>query len=413
MHPSENISMALFNIRKNKMRSILTMTIIAFGIMALVGILTSIDTILYSMNDNFSSLGSNAFGVSRIYEKGKGRSHGNQRKTGKPINFQEAIRFKEQNDFAGAKTAISFKASRSSTVKYNKIKSNPTVGVKGIDENFYNISKREIVEGRNFSTNELNNGAPKAILGFGYGDLFFNDNITKSIGKVISIDNKRYEVIGVLKSQGSSMNSNADLDVLIPLKTAKKIYGYESSNYYVDVAVMDVKDMDDAISNAIGVMRNVRGLRTSQENDFQIKKSDGILSILKDMTFELRLAAIVIGLMTLVGAAIGLMNIMLQSVTDRTREIGIIKALGATKKDILLQFMTEAVVISILGGIMGIILGIFAGNIVTLLIGGAFLIPWGWITLGVVVCLIVGIISGWYPAFKAANLDPIESLRYE
>jgi putative ABC transport system permease protein len=176
---------------------------------------------------------------------------------------------------------------------------------------------------------------------------------------------------------------------------------------------MKTEDMEAAEAVTIGLFRNIRGLKASQENDFEIFKSDSFISILKENTVKFRFAAIAIGLITLLGAAIGLMNIMLVSVTERTREIGVRKAIGATRGNILLQFLTEAVVICQLGGVAGILLGILIGNIVTYLMGGSFLIPWAWMFLGITVCMIVGLVSGLYPALKASRLDPIEALRYE
>jgi putative ABC transport system permease protein len=193
----------------------------------------------------------------------------------------------------------------------------------------------------------------------------------------------------------------------------KAQYGTENTNYEVMVAVNDPLDMELAQSEATGLFRIVRGLRPGQDDDFEMLTSNSLVSILKDNTTNLRLATIAIGLMTLLGAAIGLMNIMLVSVTERTREIGIYKALGATRRSILTQFLTEAVVICLLGGAVGIVLGILVGNIVTPLLGGSFLIPWGWILLGLTLCVLVGVVSGFYPAMKAAQLDPIEALRYE
>ncbi|HNA41559.1 MAG TPA: FtsX-like permease family protein, partial [Saprospiraceae bacterium] len=208
-------------------------------------------------------------------------------------------------------------------------------------------------------------------------------------------------------------NFSGDRSVLIPFENARINFSSPNLNIPIIVKVLRPDAMQDAESAAIGLFRNIRMLKIKDENNFEIQKSDALVDELKDNTTKLRMSAVVIGMITLLGAAIGLMNIMLVSVTERTREIGIIKALGAKRSNIMFQFLTEAIIICQLGGMVGIILGILVGNIITLFMGGSFLIPWVWITLGVITCLIVGIASGMYPAIKASKLDPVEALRYE
>ncbi|MFZ4634426.1 MAG: ABC transporter permease [Saprospiraceae bacterium] len=409
---SEILAMALQNIRANLLRSVLTLLIIAFGIMALVGILTAIDAIAYSLTNNLAGLGANSFTVQRKWGEVQNNRGGRREKQGDALSFDQCMEFKERFNFP-ASVSVSFAGNNLSTVTYNEVKSNPNIVLMGIDENYLAIKGLDIEAGRNFSKMEIEDGQPKAVIGREMVKILFKDKPEKALDQIISVNNRRYRVIGVLKAKGSTMGSSEDRAVYAPLVDVKAQYGTENTDYEMIVAVKDALDMDLAQSEATGLFRVVRGLRPGQDNDFEMLTSNSLVSILKDNTTNLRLATIAIGLMTLLGAAIGLMNIMLVSVTERTREIGIYKALGATRRSILTQFLTEAVVICLMGGAVGIVLGILAGNIVTPLLGGSFLIPWGWIFLGLTLCVLVGVVSGFYPAMKAAQLDPIEALRYE
>lgn len=412
MKTRENINQAFRNVRSNLLRTLLTMMIIAFGIMALVGILTAIDSAIYSLNDNFSQLGSNSFTIAPRGQEMGTRRGGRQQKTGEPISYRQVMKFQELFDFP-AKIAIDIPATSSSTLKYKEEETNPTIQVLGINNAYLDIYGFDLEIGRSFSSTEQENAAQRLIIGKEVVDELFAGQASRALDQDILIGNVRFKVIGVFKSKGASLNQNSDKMVFIPFETARRIYGNASSNYGLGVAVLSSEELETGISEAIGIMRSIRGLKASQENDFEIGKSDSLISIIKDNTTKLRLAAIAIGLITLLGAAIGLMNIMLVSVTERTREVGVCKAIGATRDNIMMQFLMEAIVICQLGGILGIILGILIGNVVTLIMGGTFLIPWGWMILGISICFLVGIVSGLYPAVKAARLDPIEALRYE
>lgn len=407
----ENVNISLDSIRTHLLRSILTVLLISFGIMALVGILTSIDSIKYYLNENFASMGANTL---TIRNRGMMVHMGGQNsrpRNFRPITWREANDFKLQYDFP-AHTSIFTTATGAATLKYGSKKTNPNIPVIGSDENYLVTSGSEIGVGRNISAGEVISGAHVAVLGSGVVSKLF-DAGTDPLGRIVSIGPGKYQIVGVMKTKGSSMGFNPDNQVILPITNVRQAFARPNMSFSINIMVKDPMQLDAAMGEATGLFRVVRAGKLGEESSFDISKSDNLSQMLFSNLKYLRLAATIIGVITLLGAAIGLMNIMLVSVTERTQEIGIRMALGATRKTIRNQFLAEAIVIGQLGGIVGIILGILIGNVLSLLIGSSFIIPWVWIILGASLCFIVAIVSGYIPATKAANLDPVESLRYE
>lgn len=407
----ENIKVALHSIKSHMLRAALTMLIIAFGIMALVGILTAIDSIKGSITSNFARLGANSFTIRNREMRIQMGGQRGQSQVFRNISFIEAMEFKERLDFP-ASVSVSTYGTGSTVVRYLSNETNPNISVVGSDENYLITSGGELEEGRNFSANELQFGANVVILGSQVAGTLFTGE-SQPIGQFITVGKDRYQVIGILKEKGAAMGISDDMRCIIPLMAVRQNFSRPNMNYTISVSANEIQDMEPAIGEATSLFRVIRGLKANEENNFDIAKSDNIAQALLENLEVVTLAATFIGLITLMGASIGLMNIMLVSVTERTQEIGIRKALGANRKTIKQQFLAEAIVICQIGGILGIIMGILIGNIISMLIGNTFIIPWLWIGIGVGACLLVGLIAGYYPAAKAAGLDPIEALRYE
>lgn len=398
-------------IRSNKLRSVLTMSIIAIGIMALVGIFTAIDSLKATISDSFSALGANGFSIEtrqRVNINGKTVRNVNYSYS----SYDQAVEFKEEYKIPSS-ISLSINVSSNAMIKYQSKKTDPNVRVYGVDENTLKNRSMNIGSGRNFGSTEVESGRAVAIIGSDVNKVLFPD--MNAVGQQINIGGNSFEVIGLLESKGSGMGMgmNQDLQVFIPITTARARFEVGQNNVSISVVPDNPLMTETAKGEAEGVFRRVRNLKAMDESDFVIVGSDSLVEMLFENIAVVTLSATFIGLITLLGAAVGLMNIMLVSVGERTREIGTRKALGARPSSIRLQFLLESIIISQMGGLIGIVLGIIMGNVVTLMTDGPFYIPWLWMFGGVLICLGVGVASGYLPANKAAKMDPVEALRYE
>ncbi|MSP57520.1 MAG: FtsX-like permease family protein [Flavobacteriaceae bacterium] len=408
----ENVYQGLGSIRAHASRAIITALIISIGIAALVGILTSIDAMKIAVSKTFSKMGSQSFTI---------RNSGGLKRYGEadekdPISFNQAWEFQKRMDGGQATVSLQVNADFVAKASFQSIETNPNIRLLGVDDDYLKTANYALESGRTFTDNEIENAVPVAVISSEIVNKLFPDDtkIDRALNQIIRVNGKTYMVVGQLKKKGSSMGmSGGDRVVFLPITRAMRDMKISRENCIISVSVDDAIDLESSLSEAYTTMRRIRRLKPEAADDFVLLESSALAKEALENIGLVTLVGTVIAIITLFGAAISLMNIMLVSVTERTREIGLRKALGATAKQIKNQFLVEAVVICQIGGLGGIILGLIIGNLVGLALGAGFVAPWEWMLLALVVCVIVGLLAGLYPAKRAAKLDPIEALRFD
>ena len=415
-------SLSFQTLRSNRLRSGITVAIIALGITALVGIITAIEAMNQKLTESFSTMGADGFtirfkernfrmsGRREIKVSRVGQKQEKQSSLGQPITLQQAEAFRDGFRYP-AQVGLSCSGGNMYNVATNARRTNPTVSLFGGDENNLDLNGTEIAEGRNFTPQEVSAGTAVCILGYDVADKLFGERAFSAPGKEVRIQNFPFRVIAVLKSRGSTFGFSRDNMVIIPYKNLVRSFQHRS--FSIGIKVPQIGRVEEAMGEAEGVFRTVRKLAVTEEENFVLERSDSLAEKAMNSLRYITIAVTLIGLITLIGAAIGLMNIMLVAVAERTKEIGLLKALGAKRKSIRYQFICEAVFLSLAGALIGIGLGIALGNLFGVLLQTQFVVPWNWILYGVMICMIVGFAAGIYPALKAGNLNPIDALRYE
>ena len=419
----DTLALAFRTVKSNKLRTGITVSIIAFGIMALVGINTAIDAMKQKFMESFSAMGANGFTIhfrewnmgfnqNNVKAEKKGRKL-KKSNTGKPITKNQAETFQERFQYP-ARMSLTMFGSSDAVVSVSDKKTNPTVRVYGGDPNWAELNGYNIRTGRNLNSLDVQSGRNVCVLGSELAERFFGRDPTRPLEKVIRVNGLPFRVVGVLDSKGSTLGMSWDNMILTSYNNVRRFFNSNpNASFSILVKVADVRAIDGAIDQAEGILRPIRQLAVTEDNNFYIDKSDsGVAMLLRNLSF-ITLSALLIGVITLVGAAVGLMNIMLVSVTERTKEIGLVKAIGGRQRNIRHQFLFESVLISLIGAGFGVVLGVIVGNSFSLILHTGFVIPWAWMLGGIFLCSIVGLLAGLYPSLKASRLNPIEALRYE
>ena len=406
----ENVSVALKSIISNRLRSILTIIIIAIVITSLTGILTAIDAFTGNIEKSFEQMGTSSFEISRLYYSTRNADR-ERIKNRREISFHQAKMFKEQFD-EPAIVALYAVISDAVTVKCGAESTSPNVMLVAADEHYIEYNNLYIDKGRNFTGSEISSGTFVCIMGDDVAKRLFKGE--SPLERVVTISGVRFQVIGVPQSVGATFGGGTDNSVIIPIQCARGYFIGQNTSFNIGVKPSGtLTGMNALYDKAEQLFRSIRRLSPADESDFRLSKNDALISDFKQITDTVTAIAVVIGLITLLGAAVGLMNIMLISVKERIAEIGTRRAIGASARMIKQQFLLESVIISEVGCVIGVIAGVLIGNAIAMVMGASFVIPYFRIVFAVVLCIAVGVLSGYIPAVRASKLDPIESLRHE
>jgi putative ABC transport system permease protein len=405
---AEILRLALASLAANKLRSGLTMLGIAVGVFSVIGVMTVITGLRSNIESGLNVLGANSFQFTKY--PAINFSDPSQRFANRQdIVYAQAARFKEM--MHGSAT-ISLTLSRGGRrVTYLDQKTNPNVRLIGGDENFLTARNFDIGSGRNVGPDDVEFGRAVVVLGADIVKRLFPSE--DPVGQTVRIDGQSYTVVGALLPKGTSFGQSQDNLALIPITQFLETYGRNRRSIGINVQAPSQAELPALQDAAIGAMRLVRGLEPEDQNDFEVFSNETLIESFNRVAGIVAIGAFVISAIALLASGVGVMNIMLVSVTERTKEIGIRKSIGAKQRNILLQFLIEAVLLSMVGGLIGIVVGVIGGNIAAQLLNATAVFPWGWALTGMIVCSAIGVGFGFYPAWKAARLDPIEALRYE
>jgi putative ABC transport system permease protein len=405
----ESTLMALSAVRGNKLRAGLTMLGIVVGVFSVMTVMTAMGVLRNSIEEGLTQLGANTFQIQK-HDMGFGSGHDQRYRNRKDITYEQATAVARKSTLAEAVGLEAWQFGK--IVWWEGRRTNPNVSLAGENPEGLVTNNWIVKDGRGLNAEDFNLGRPVIVMGSAVVERLFPAGFSP-VGQRVKIDAAVYEVIGVFDTKGSALGGNNDNFCAIPLTAFFEQYGRHSRSINIMVKALNREVFDDCLEESRAILRAVRDVPPGEEDDFAFFSNDSVIKEFNEFTFSFRLGVLVVSSIALLAAGVGIMNIMLVSVTERTKEIGVRKAIGAQRRDVMSQFVTEAVILCQIGGIVGVVLGIVAGNIISIIFSVPAVIPWDWAAIGFGSCCLVGLVFGVYPAWKAATLDPIEALRYE